>query len=221
MDIRPDVVAKANAVADSLGYSPGLTFVQGSIAGLAAASEGEEPAAGFDVVIALHACDTASDDALHLGIQLGASIILASPCCHKEVRREMKRAMKEEGEQQAVGIESQAAVLRHGILLERTAEVVTDSVRALCLESQGFKAQVMEYIDDEATSKNLMLTATRRRASSSSSSSSTPAPPPPGQELQQRAKAVKQLRALMAHWGLRSQHLVGLLGLLDGDKEEE
>jgi hypothetical protein len=211
VDVRPDVVAKANAVAASLGYSPGLTFVQGSIAGLAAEEEREAGSAGYDVVIALHACDTATDDALHLGIRRGAGIILASPCCHKEVRREMRRAKKEketEKERAAaapVGLEAQAAVLRFGILEERTAEILTDSIRALCLETQGYRAQVMEFIDDEATSKNLMLTATatRRWASSSSSTSSAAA-----------VAALKQLRALMSHWGLRQQHLAGLLGLL-------
>lgn len=236
VDMRPDVVAKANAVAASLGYSPRLTFLQGSIAGLAAAEEEEEEAgkgaATVDVVVALHACDTATDDALRLGMQMGAGVILCSPCCHKEVRREMKRSMKEE-HGAVVGIEAQAAVLRHGILLERTAEIVTDrfgsnlmangaalnltspprssstsraahfdSLRALCLESQGYRTSVMEFINDEATSKNLMLTATKRRPSSSS-------------EQQARGKAVKQLRELMAHWGLRSQHLVRLLGLLE------
>lgn len=202
VDIRPDVVAKANAVAASLGYAPGLTFVQGSIAGLLAAEgegvEQDEQGSSFDVVIALHACDTASDDALHLGVRAGAGVILASPCCHKEVRWEMKRAMKEPT--LAPGLAAQAAVLRHGILLERQAELLTDSLRALCLESQGYKAQVIEFINDEATSKNLMLTATRRRRRSAGASS---------------GQAARQLRELMGHWGLRTQHLAGLLGLLE------
>lgn len=122
VDVRQDVVDKANAVADRLGYSSGggLTFSRGTIAEVTAkATAGEEK---YDVVIALHACDTATDDCLHLGVQAGARVILASPCCHKEVRREMKKAKMTT----AAAAGPLQPVLKHGILMERQAEIVTD-----------------------------------------------------------------------------------------------
>lgn len=122
VDVRQDVVDKANAVADRLGYSAagGLMFSRGSIAEVTAkATAGEEK---YDVVIALHACDTATDDCLYLGVQVGARVILASPCCHKEVRREMKKAKMAT----AAAAGPLQPVLKHGILMERQAEIVTD-----------------------------------------------------------------------------------------------
>lgn len=121
VDVTQDVVDKANAVADRLGYSSGggLSFSRGTIAeATAKATAGEER---YDVVIALHACDTATDDCLHLGVQTGARIILASPCCHKEVRREVKKAKLT-----AAAAGPLQPVLKHGILMERQAEILTD-----------------------------------------------------------------------------------------------
>ena len=173
MDIRKDVVDKANAVASSLGYSPNLRFLQGGIADLVLehaqrqGREDEEEAAAssssssYDIVVALHACDTATDDALHLGVGAGARVILSSPCCHKEVRREMTRSMAAAAANDAADSSSrrgshglgtqQAPLVRHGILLERQAELVTDALRVLCLEAAGYRSQVMEFINDEAT----------------------------------------------------------------------
>jgi len=122
VDVRQDVVDKANAVADRLGYSAagGLRFSRGTIAEVTAkATAGEEK---YDVVIALHACDTATDDCLYLGVQAGARVILASPCCHKEVRREMKKIKMTT----AAAAGPLQPVLKHGILMERQAEIVTD-----------------------------------------------------------------------------------------------
>lgn len=121
VDVTQDVVDKANAVADRLGYSSGggLSFSRGTIAeATAKVTAGQER---YDVVIALHACDTATDDCLYLGVQTEARVILASPCCHKEVRREMKKAKLT-----AAAAEPLQPVLKHGILMERQAEIVTD-----------------------------------------------------------------------------------------------
>jgi SAM-dependent methyltransferase len=259
VDVRQDVVDKANAVADRLGYSSGggLTFSRGTIAEVTAkATAGEEK---YDVVIALHACDTATDDCLYLGVQAGAKVILASPCCHKEVRREMKKAKM----MTAAAAGPLQPVLKHGILMERQAEIVTDryvcergegvsrsvwvdgawgsldggeeifshaflivdsclclssnisslyfltthSIRVLALQLSGYQAQVFEWINDEETSKNLMLTATKRQR-------------PLGAKKLREFRG--QLRELMNMFGLGTQHLLGLLevGLEEEEKEE-
>lgn len=202
VDVRKDVVDKANAVAKRLGYSPGLNFVQGSIADVTA-GRGVHGDSSYDIVVALHACDTATDDCLHLGVELGARVIVASPCCHKEVRREIKKAMvlqNEDKEKESAStylFKPLQPILRHGILLERQAEIVTDSLRVLALQSKGYQSAVMEFIDDEATSKNLLITATKRVKPL----------------LEQDAKQIdRQIQGLMAVYGLRSQRLLELLG---------
>ncbi|MCS7036387.1 MAG: SAM-dependent methyltransferase [Saprospiraceae bacterium] len=101
----------------------------------------------LDMLIALHACDTATDLALATGIRGKASIILAAPCCHKQVRQNM-RAQNE-----------LAPILRHGILEERQAEILTDGIRALLLEAHGYKTSVFEFVSTEHTAKNLLITA--------------------------------------------------------------
>ncbi|KAM3575258.1 hypothetical protein VYU27_002844 [Nannochloropsis oceanica] len=200
VDVTQDVVDKANAVADRLGYSSGggLSFSRGTIAeATAKVTAGQER---YDVVIALHACDTATDDCLYLGVQTEARVILASPCCHKEVRREMKKAKLT-----AAAAEPLQPVLKHGILMERQAEIVTDSIRVLALQLSGYRAQVFEWINDEETSKNLMLAATKRQR--------------PLEAKKLRAFQ-GQLRELMNMFGLDTQHLLGLLGAgLEEEKE--
>lgn len=103
-----------------------------------------------DILVALHACDTATDDALHKGVNAGASIIIAAPCCHKEVRPQIEPPKQLRG------------VLRHGILLEREAETVTDSLRALLLEHAGYRVKVFEFVSTEHTRKNTMIAAVRQ-----------------------------------------------------------
>jgi hypothetical protein len=106
----------------------------------------------LDALIALHACNTATDDALRRGIELGAPLIIVSPCCHQEVRPQLGRP------------EPLAAVLRHGIMAERMAEWVTDGLRALFLEWAGYRTKVIEFVPTEHTPKNLLLAAVRQRA---------------------------------------------------------
>lgn len=101
----------------------------------------------LDMLIALHACDIATDLALAVGIQAQARILLAAPCCHKHVRQHMQPQNE------------LAPVLRHGILKERQAEILTDGIRALLLEAHGYKTSVMEFVSTEHTAKNLLITA--------------------------------------------------------------
>jgi SAM-dependent methyltransferase len=174
VEMREDLVALTNRVATELKHD-GLRFVRGVIRDFT-------PAAPPDVLIALHACDTATDDAVHLGITSGAQLILAAPCCHKELRAQLSAPPLLRD------------VLRHGILAEREAEIVTDGLRALLLEIHGYRASVFEFISPEHTSKNLMLAAHRR---------TQPLDPTPLRE---------RLRALMDFYGIREQQLARRLG---------
>lgn len=170
VELRPELVSNANRIA-----LDGLKFVAGDIASFV-------PGPSLDVLVALHACNTATDDALHLGIKSGARLILASPCCHQELRPQLTVPPV------------LAPVLQHGILLERYAEMLTDGIRALLLAIHGYEARVFEFIAPEHTGKNLMISAQRV---------DKPADPAP-----LRA----QLRELLAFHGLREQRLAHLLG---------
>jgi hypothetical protein len=141
IEARRELVDLCNGVAQAGGFE-GLSFVQGQISD----HEFESP---VDILIALHACDTATDDALYAGIAAKASIIIAAPCCHKEVRRKMHSP------------ELLAGILKHGVMAERTAETVTDGLRALLLEASGYKAKLFEFVPTEHTPKNNMLVGTR------------------------------------------------------------
>ena len=142
VEARPELVELCNDVARRAGFER-LSFRTGFVRDV------ELPAADF--LIALHACDTATDDAIHRGVAAGADVIVTAPCCHKELRPQ---------------IEAPAAlrsVLRHGHLLEREAESVTDSLRALLLEGAGYRVKVFEFVNAEHTRKNTMIAAVRRR----------------------------------------------------------
>ncbi len=137
---RKDVVATANNIAEEAGFD-NLHFVENTIQ--------DYDASETDVLIALHACDTATDDALAKGIAANAELIVIAPCCHKQVRRALKIPANLE------------PVLRHGILLERQAEILTDAIRSLILEKNGYTTKVFEFISLEHTGKNVMITATK------------------------------------------------------------
>jgi SAM-dependent methyltransferase len=141
VELRPELVAFCNGVAERTGAA-GLSFVAGDLRSFA-------PDA-VEVMIALHACDTATDHALELGVRAGADVLVCSPCCHKELRPQMSRPRLLSG------------LLRHGIHLGQEAEMVTDSLRALLLETCGYEARVFEFVSLEHTSKNKMILATRR-----------------------------------------------------------
>lgn len=143
VEYRPDLVALCNKIAASSGFET-LRFVEGSIA--------RYEAGAIDILIALHACDTATDDAIAKGINAGAGLIVVAPCCHKQIRGEIE-AHKKAG--------ALDFLLRHGIFLEREAEMVTDGIRALILEYFGYTTKVFEFIGGEHTAKNVMITATR------------------------------------------------------------
>ncbi len=136
VEIRPDLVLKINEIIQASGLK-GLEFVESSI-------EAYNPKQ-LDVLIALHACNTATDDAIAKGIRAGAGLIVCAPCCHKQIRQEMERS----------GITD--AITRYGIFMERQAVMITDTIRALVMEYYGYKTQVMEFIEMEHTPKNVLL----------------------------------------------------------------
>lgn len=140
VESREKLVSLGNDVAKASGFD-GLEFVTGNIA--------ETDIGEVDILIALHACDTATDDALLKGIETKAAVIIAAPCCHKELKKQIKPP--------AV----LADILKHPVMLERTAETLTDGIRSMALESEGYKTKMFEFVATEHTPKNNLLVATR------------------------------------------------------------
>ncbi|MFC2109486.1 SAM-dependent methyltransferase [Bacteroidota bacterium] len=103
----------------------------------------------IDILIALHACDTATDDAITKGIVAKAGLIVCAPCCHKQVRQSLK------------GKEQEDPILKYGIFKERQFEMVTDTIRALILEKRHYQTKIFEFVSNEHTRKNIMLVATK------------------------------------------------------------
>ena len=101
------------------------------------------------MVISLHACDTATDDAIFRGIKLNAKIIICAPCCHKQVRKQMNPT------------DDLKLISQYGILKERQAEILTAAIRALILEDYGYKTKVFEFISTEHTPKNVLIVGTK------------------------------------------------------------
>lgn len=139
---RPDLVQLCNKISKENNFT-GLSFSEGTIDSFKTDK--------IDILIALHACDTATDDAIFNGISSKASIIITAPCCHKQVRNQLNidNELKE--------------ITQFGILEERQAEILTDTIRALVLESQGYKSQVFEFIADAHTHKNVMVVGTKKK----------------------------------------------------------
>ncbi len=174
IEARPDLVELCNAAALAANCE-GLSFASGRIVDAAV------PAA--DVLIALHACDTATDEALFRGIRAGAALIVAAPCCHKEIRPQLRAPAE------------LAALARHGIFAARLADMVTDSLRALLLEAHGYQVKVFEFIDATHTPKNTMLAAVRRARPDTAAT----------------ARAQAEYAALKDRFGIAHQHLETLL----------
>ena len=140
IDRKGDVIATARQLASNLDVADRVTFVEGDIAT-------SEPAFEPDLLLSLHACDTATDEALARGIEWKCRYLLSVPCC----QHELHKTLKEGGPMQAV--------LRHGILRERLADLLTDTFRAQILRVLGFRVNVMEFVSAEATARNILLKA--------------------------------------------------------------
>ncbi|PXW94700.1 methyltransferase family protein [Sphaerotilus hippei] len=175
VELRQELVELCNRSAQAHGLD-GLRFDAGDVR-----SYTPDP---VDAMIALHACDTATDFAIHLGLRAGASIIMCSPCCHKQLRPQMNAPAL------------LRPLLQHGIHLGQEAEMVTDGLRALLLDAQGYDTQVFEFISLEHTNKNKMILATRRQR-----------PDPAGH----RETVLAQVQALKDFYGIREHCLETLL----------
>ena len=140
LDANPEVIETVQAIAEGLGYDE-ARFETTTI-------EAYESAEPIDLLVSLHACDTATDEAIAAGVRLGAEAIVVAPCCHHELAAQISQQDKN-------------ALLRHGLLLGRQADLVTDALRAAALETLGYRVEVMEFISAEHTAKNVMLRAQR------------------------------------------------------------
>ncbi|HVF54840.1 MAG TPA: SAM-dependent methyltransferase [Pyrinomonadaceae bacterium] len=172
VEAREELAGLCNDIAERAGFDK-LRFRTGYIH--------ETELEKTDILIALHACDTATDDALFKGIAAGASVIITAPCCHKQVRPQIRTPAPLE------------SMLRHGHLLERQAEMVTDSLRALLLEHSGYRTKVFEFISTDHTRKNTMIAAVRQ-----------------SREVDKEA-ALRQFQNLKEFYGIREQRLEQLL----------
>jgi len=155
IDRRPEQAERNTALARRLGFAPaaeqddgiGLTFVPGTI-------EHSDPGPGeVDLVLALHACDTATDEALARAVRWGALAVLAAPCCHHDLQRQLASAGRD------AGPPAHRAVLRHAILRERFADVLTDALRSSLLTLLGYRAAVVEFVDSRHTPRNALIRA--------------------------------------------------------------
>jgi hypothetical protein len=172
VELRQPLVDLCNDAASKLQLT-GLQFEQGDVKHF--------KARGINVMIALHACDIATDYAIDMGIRTGAEIIMCSPCCHKELRPQL----------QSPAVLS--PLLIHGIHLGQEAEMLTDGLRALLLEAHGYDTQVFEFISLEHTSKNKMILAQKRKT--------------PGDN----SAVLKQIAELKAFYGIKHHTLETLL----------
>lgn len=179
VELRQGLVDLCNQTVSKLSLT-GIHFEQGDVQYFAAQD--------INVMIALHACDVATDYAIHMGIRSGAEIIMCSPCCHKQIRPQLKSPAL------------LAPLLQHGIHLGQEAEMVTDGLRALLLEAQGYDTQIFEFISLEHTSKNKMILAQKRKNPGDSSI------------------ILQQIAALKAFYGI-SEHC--LERLLEGDQSTD
>lgn len=178
VEYREDLVDLCNVIAAESGFS-GLHFVEGTIESYNAGA--------IDLLIALHACDTATDDAIYKGIQANAELIVVAPCCHKQIRREIEKG-KAKNELEFL--------TKYGIFLERQAEMVTDGLRALILEYFGYKTKVFEFISDVHTPKNVLIVGVRAK-----------------QQAYNKNLILEKIRQTKEYFGITYHHLEKLLGL--------
>lgn len=141
LDLKKDVIANCSRLAEKLGYTE-LTFLHGDIADYEGMNQ-------VDMVVTLHACDTATDYALYKAVSWNASVILSVPCCQHELNRQIAN-------------DPLAPLFQYGLVKERSAALFTDALRANLLEAAGYQTQILEFIDMEHTPKNILIRAVRK-----------------------------------------------------------
>lgn len=179
VEYRQDMVDLCNQVAVKSAFGR-LNFVQGTIE--------DYNAEHVNLLIALHACDTATDDAIFKGIKANAELIVVAPCCHKQIRREIEQNK----------VKNDVSFLtKYGIFLERQAEMVTDGIRALILEYFGYKTKVFEFISDAHTPKNVLVVGVKGK----------------GLGAERKAEILQKIKASKEYFGIGYHHLERLLEL--------
>ncbi len=173
VELRPNLVEFCQQVAQDVGFKH-LDFFEGDV-------RTYHPEK-LDVMIALHACDIATDFAIHTGIRLNAAMIMCAPCCHKELRPQLKSPAVLQ------------PMLQYGIHAGQQAEMLTDTIRALLLKAYGYDTKVFEFVSLEHTSKNKMILATKRK-----------------DDQAPDAKVLAQIQALKGMYGIQKHSLELLL----------
>ncbi|XID74427.1 class I SAM-dependent methyltransferase [Alkanindiges sp. WGS2144] len=204
VELRDELVQFCNRVAAHIDAQHGIQFYQGDVRSfmsdeqassakdsISQALHPEEHGAArrleprpsrIDVMIALHACDVATDYALHTGIRLNAKVIMCAPCCHKEIRPQLQMPSLLQ------------PMLQYGVHLGQQAEMLTDSMRALLLEAYGYETKVFEFVSLEHTSKNKMILAVKKQHSAA-----------------KQADTLQKIQALKQFYGIEKQSLEELL----------
>jgi SAM-dependent methyltransferase len=184
VEFREDLVKLCNGIAKEANFEQ-LNFVEGTIE----AYKVKE----INLLIALHACDIATDDAIFKGIKAGAELIVVAPCCHKQIRRDIEKNK----------VKNDVSFLtKYGIFLERQAEMVTDGIRAMILEYFGYKTKVFEFISDAHTPKNVLVVGIKRAESSKNKD-----------QGEDRVKILQKIKDTKAYFGIDYHHLERLLNL--------
>ncbi|MCY4780178.1 SAM-dependent methyltransferase [Sphingobacterium sp. UT-1RO-CII-1] len=179
VEYRLDLVDLCNSIALRSGFMD-LNFVEGTI-------EAFKPKDQIDILIALHACDTATDDAISKGIENHAELIVVAPCCHKQVRKQMEIGK----------VKNELDFLtRHGIFMERQAEMVTDGMRALIMEYFGYQTKVFQFVSDAHTPKNVLVVGVRKEI-----------------DDVRRLKILEKIKTTKAYFGLEYHYLEKLMNL--------
>ncbi|MES2622148.1 MAG: SAM-dependent methyltransferase [Bacteroidota bacterium] len=175
VEMRKELVESCNGIAEKTGFKD-LNFISGSI------DTTELPAT--DILIALHACDIATDQAICRGITSNAKVIMCAPCCHKQVRKQIHPT------------NDLRAISKYGILEERQAEILTDTIRALIMEAFGYKTKVFEFISTEHTPKNVLIVGVKAKV-----------------DEKKRKDVLDQIRNIKALFNIQYHHLEKLMGL--------
>jgi len=179
VEIRKELVENSEKIAELAGFK-NLKFREGTIE--TAALDNPE------MLIALHACDTATDEAIYRGITSGAKIIICAPCCHKQIRKQIAPS------------NDLGAITKFGILEERQAEILTDGIRALILEAFGYKTKVFEFISTEHTPKNVLIVGIKK-----------------GKGGKVDEAVLEQIRNIRKLYNIRYHHLEKLLQLNEAE----
>ena len=193
VEIRPDLVMKINEIIKESDMKD-FRFVESSIEDFVCqqtTDNRQQTSSNFsdsqifrfsdsiDVLIALHACNTATDDAIIKGIESNAKLIICAPCCHKQIRQEMEKSKVVD------------AITRYGIFMERQAVMITDTIRALIMEYFGYKTQVMEFIEMEHTPKNVLLVGRKTTEPSS----------------EEKERILNEIKSLKERYGIERHYL--------------